>query len=89
MTVCMEWRQEGKEITRGDQGKGGEGCSEGFSVGGRRRSQQRGKQERMQENVIRKFQAGPEHCSYTKCSTKVNEEGEHSTRDRRSCRWKK
>lgn len=28
-------------------------------------------------------QAGPEHCSYTKCRTKVNEEGEHSTRDRR------
>lgn len=56
MTVCMEWPQEGKEITRGDQGKGGEGCSEGFSLGGRTRSQQRGKQERMQENVIRKFQ---------------------------------
>lgn len=56
MTVCMEWPQEGKEITRGEQGKGGEGCSEGFSLGGRTRSQQRGKQERMQENVIRKFQ---------------------------------
>lgn len=56
MTVCMKWPQEGKEITRGEQGKGGEGCSEGFSLGGRTRSQQRGKQERMQENVIRKFQ---------------------------------
>lgn len=32
-------------------------------------------------------QAGPEHCSYTKCRTKVNEEGEHSTRDRRSAAW--
>lgn len=56
MTVCVEWQQEGKEVTRGDQGKGWEGSSEGFSVRGRTRSQQRSKQERMQENVIRKFQ---------------------------------